>query len=45
MKFIVTLLFTFFVFLPALPCWATISGHSFTLLYSNDVRGETEPCG
>ncbi|MBC8316540.1 MAG: hypothetical protein H8E41_01445 [Desulfobulbaceae bacterium] len=45
MKLFVTLFFTFCLLFPASFSGASVEEKPFTLLYSNDVRGETEPCG
>ena len=44
MKIYITLFFLF-TLLPASLYGAAVTDQSFTLFYSNDVRGETEPCG
>lgn len=45
MQLIVTLFFTCCMLFPASFSGAADTEKSFNLLYSNDVRGETEPCG
>ena len=45
MKTLLTFIITFFVIhFPSILCASQVSPE-FTLFYSNDVRGETEPCG
>ncbi|NOR11444.1 MAG: hypothetical protein GQ541_08150 [Desulfovibrionaceae bacterium] len=45
MKLFVTLFFVICALIPASLYGAADTEKSFTIFYSNDVRGETEPCG
>jgi hypothetical protein len=44
-KNITTLFFFFLFWISIVPAWAEISLPELTIFYSNDVRGEIEPCG